>query len=146
MAQCRKKKRDGNRCRGKARSGSSFCLFHDPAMAERQQASRSAGGKQRSKPAAVLPADTNDLPLATVQDCAAMLGQTINHVRKGQLDPRIGNCLAVLTAQLLRALEEGEIQQLAARVAELESRLQQRLAQRNGRFTHDDHNAAPQAS
>jgi hypothetical protein len=43
-----------------------------------------------------------------------------NLVSKGQMDCKVGNCLAGVCGQLLRALEAGD---LAERVASLEARL-----------------------
>jgi hypothetical protein len=65
----------------------------------------------------VLPAGTPDLPLRTVTDVVTLLGQTINQVRRGELDPKVGNAIGMLTGQLLRALEGAD---LAERVAQLE--------------------------
>jgi hypothetical protein len=77
----------------------------------------------RCRPAAVLPADTPDEPLTTVKDVAAFLGVTINQVRRGELDVKVGNCLGLLCGQLLKALES---RNLAARVEMLELVLKQR--------------------
>jgi hypothetical protein len=118
--QCQLLKAGGEPCRALALPGKTRCIFHDPDMAARRAEGRRRGGKVRSKPAAVLPRSTPDLPLRTVADIAAMLGATINQVRRGELDPKVGNCLAVLSGQLLRALEGGE---LAQRLAALEARL-----------------------
>jgi hypothetical protein len=106
---CKQVKADGTPCQANARPGSDWCIFHDPALAGRRAEARRAGGRERSRKAAVLPAGTADAPLATAGDVAAFLGQTINQVRKGQLDPKVGNCLGVLAGVLLRALEEGDL-------------------------------------
>jgi hypothetical protein len=55
----------------------------------------------------VVPADVPDLPLRVVADVTALLGKTINEVRRGQLDPKAANCIGVLAGVLLRAFQDG---------------------------------------
>jgi hypothetical protein len=114
--QCDHVKPDGSPCRAAALANSRFCYFHAPGRAQDRQRSRSRGGKAAHKKAAVLPADAPDAPLGTVADVVAFLGQTANHVRKGELDHRVGNCLAVICGQLLKALLPSD---LARELAEL---------------------------
>jgi hypothetical protein len=100
--------------------GGDFCLFHalDPALAAKRAEGRRSGGKSRSRKAAVLSAATPDLPLRSVGDVIDLLGQTINQVRRGQVDARIGNCLGLLAGQLIQAIKAGEIEK---RLAALEA-------------------------
>jgi hypothetical protein len=124
LAGCRQTKADGSPCRGKARPGSDFCAFHDPAVAAKRAEGRKAGGRKRSRPAAVVSTDAADVPLTSVRDVVVLLGDTVNRVRKGELDAKVGNCLGVLSGVLLRALEEGDlaeqIQQLRASIESLQ--------------------------
>jgi hypothetical protein len=121
--QCGQVKADGGRCRAHARPGRRFCLFHDPQMAQARRAGRKAGGVSRSRPAAVLPAGTPDLPLRTAADVIALLGLTINQVRRGELDVRVANALGFLCTVLLKAVQGGD---LAARIEMLEAVLKMR--------------------
>jgi hypothetical protein len=105
-SQCGASKLDGSPCRAKPLPGSVFCLFHDPARAVERDAARQAGGKARSKPAAVLPPEAGDLPLRTAGDAAEALAVVANEVRKGQLDPKVGNAVGYLISVQLRALED----------------------------------------
>jgi hypothetical protein len=68
----------------------------------------------------VLP-DAPDVRLANVQDVLDLLASTASGVRRGQIDTKVGSCLAYVASISLRALEAGE---LAERVAELEQRLE----------------------
>src|SRR5262245_13145882 len=81
-ARCQQVRQDGTPCRATARP-SGFCFAHDPALAAKRTDARRKGGRERSRRAAVLPADTPDLPLSTVGDVVALLGQTLNQVRRG---------------------------------------------------------------
>jgi hypothetical protein len=106
--------------------GNTFCLFHDPARAEQRDAARRVGGVRSRQRVAVLPADAADLPLSDVRDVASALADTFAKVRKGQLDPRVGNCLGQLLATMLQALKSSDLEE---RIAGLELRL---AAQTNG--------------
>jgi hypothetical protein len=108
---CSATKRDSTRCTAGCRPGRALCAFHDPSLAKRRAEGRRAGGVRRSGQGprlAVLPDDTPDAALGSVDDVKAFLASTCNQVRKGTLAPQVGNCLACLTGQLLRALEGSE--------------------------------------
>ncbi len=47
-----------------------------------------------------------------------LLGDTINRVRVGAVDPRVGNCIGYLAGVAMKAMEQGDIE---ARLAALES-------------------------
>jgi hypothetical protein len=114
---CRGTTKAGRPCEAPAAPGSTWCFFHDPARADARAAARRKGGQAAVRRAAVLPADTPEAPLKTSADVAVFLGATVNRVCRGELDAKIGNCVAVLCGQLLRTLEGVE---LAARVEALE--------------------------
>lgn len=114
--QCGHVKANGERCKGKALP-SGFCRFHDPAKAAEHRRACAAGGRARSRKLATLAADAPDLPLAVPRDMLAALADTFNRVRRGELDPRVGNCLGLLAGQIMKALE---LTDLGERIAELE--------------------------
>jgi hypothetical protein len=66
--------------------------------------------------AAVLPADTPDQPLGSPQNVADLLADSINRLRRGQLDPRGANAMGYLATVLLRALEQGPLEERLARI------------------------------
>ena len=114
--QCVQTKADGTPCRAAAVTGSDYCFAHDPAMAGEREAARQAGG--RVGKTRVLPPETSAVPLSSMADVIALLGLTINEVRRGELDPKVANAVGYLAATLLRALEQGDIEK---RLAELET-------------------------
>jgi hypothetical protein len=116
--QCQVIKSDGKQCNAYAGHESLYCFIHDPQRKEERQAAQKKGGKERSRKAAVLPSDTPDKPLETAQDVAKVLAETINQLRRGELDHRICNSLGCLTGYLLKAQELGQIER---RLAKLES-------------------------
>ena len=113
---CRFIKSDRSGCRANARHGSIYCFFHDPDSAIAREAARKSGGRERSRKAAVLPVNTPDLPLDSASDVTVLLTETINQVRRGEIDPRISNAVGYLAGILLKAKEKDETEQRLARL------------------------------
>jgi hypothetical protein len=114
--QCQHLKPDGSPCRATPLTGSAYCWFHDPARAEQRREAQRAGARAtNSKPD---PAPVEDVPLQTVADVVALLGLTINDVRAGRTDPKVGNTVAVLVGQLLAALRGGAFEDRLRRLEE----------------------------
>jgi hypothetical protein len=118
---CTATRKDGTPCRGSARPDKTVCTFHDPDLAEQRAAGRKAGGK--SHRAITLPPDTQAPPLETAPDVARLLAQVIHEVRTGKVDHRIGNTIAVLASNLLKAVQTTELDNLKAEVEEMKRRL-----------------------
>jgi len=113
--QCEHRLPTGERCRAHARTNDRFCFFHSAATsADRGRARRAGGASSRS--AAVLPGDTHDLPLHDVGDVCALLAESINQVRRGQIDPRVANAVGYLASILLGALQQGPQEQRPSRL------------------------------
>jgi hypothetical protein len=97
-SKCQFRRNDGRRCGANAQSGKTLCVFHDPARAAAGRRARRLGGINRSRAAAILPSETPDNPLSSTQDVSLLLGESINQVRRGQLDPRVANALGYLAS------------------------------------------------
>jgi hypothetical protein len=108
---CKSRKKDGKPCRANAQPTNGLCVFHDPARAAEGRNARRAGGITRSRVAAVLPSDTPDHQLGNTTDVSAFLADSINQLRRGQLDPRVANAMGYLTSVLLRSLEQGPVEE-----------------------------------
>jgi hypothetical protein len=104
--QCEFIRPGGTRCRAPARTASSHCWFHDPSLARERLRARKRGGIARSHRAATLPADTPDHPLTSVPEVLSLLQQTANAVRRGELEPRLANCLAYISTVALNGLSQ----------------------------------------
>ena len=115
---CKSRKKDGKRCGANAQPTNGLCVFHDPAREDDGHRARQAGGVHRSRPAAVLPSDTPDHPLGDTNQVSVLLADSINRLRRGQLDPRVANAMGYLASVLLKALESGRIED---RLAHLEA-------------------------
>jgi hypothetical protein len=110
------KKKNGERCGADAQTGTNVCVFHDPDKASDGHRARHAGGVTRSRLAAVLPLDTADHPLGDTNQVSVLLADSINRLRRGQLDPRVSNAVGYLASVLLKALENGRIEDRLARL------------------------------
>jgi hypothetical protein len=120
--QCEFRKKNGEYCGADAQIGKSLCVFHDPAKAADGHRARKAGGLRRSRPAAVLPIETPDCSLGKTKEVSDFLADSINRLRRGELDPRVANGIGYLTSILLRALEQGPLEE---RMAKIEAALAQ---------------------
>jgi hypothetical protein len=137
--QCRHIKPDRSRCRVNILHGSRYCFFHDPGKAAERNAARRNGGIERSRRAAVLPAGTPDRSLASAADVTGLLAETINQVRRGEIDPRISNAVGYLAGILLKAKERGDLEQ---RLARLESVIAHQQANPKTEFELDHQSEA----
>ena len=117
---CQFRKKNGERCGADSQTGKTLCIFHDPARADDGQRARQAGGLSRSRPARVLPSNTPEHCLDSPKDVSNLLAASINQLRRGKLDPRVANAVGYLSTVLLRALEQGSLEE---RMAKLEAML-----------------------
>ena len=115
-AKCQEMKADGTRCRANAQRGSKYCFFHDPAKTQERTAAREAGGSRGR--AAILEA-APDVPLTSNANVITLLGETINQVRRGDLDPKVSNAIGYLTGILLKALEQGHLEERLVALEEI---------------------------
>jgi hypothetical protein len=113
---CQSRKKDGTVCAANAQVGNDLCVFHDPAKQSDSHRARRAGGIARSRTARVLPADAPDAQLDTCKDVSDLLSETISQVRRGELDSRAANTIGYLSGILLKALEQGVLEERLLKV------------------------------
>jgi hypothetical protein len=118
MAKCRFHKKNGTNCNADAQAGKDTCVFHDPQQSANVSRARRAGGINRNKCAAVLPPQTPDKSLANAPDVSNLLAESINQLRRGELDPRIANAIGYLAGIQLRSFEQGVIQERIRKMEE----------------------------
>jgi hypothetical protein len=118
---CKAAKPDGSGCQAAALPESEFCFFHDPTKADERRAAQSRGGSQNKLKTL---ADTlPDVKIADCEDVVEILSETINQVRKGQIDPRVANAVGYLATVLIKAAEQGDLER---RISEVEAVLKSR--------------------
>src|SRR4051812_14046837 len=106
MAKCVARKKNGKSCDADAMLEKDVCVFHDPTRQGEGRRARRAGGEARSRSITALPLQTPDHPLQYPHDALALLAETINQVRRGEINVRIANTVGYLTGVLLRVLEQ----------------------------------------
>lgn len=65
-----------------------------------------------------LDASAPDVKVESCQDVVRLISETINQVRKGQLDPRVANAIGYLANVLIKAVEQGDMEK---RIEDLEA-------------------------
>jgi len=115
--QCRFVRSTGERCRAKRVSGSDFCFFHDPAKVSERKAACRKGGHSRKM--VTLPKETVEFEIKKANDVVRLLSVTINQVRKGEIDPRVANAVGYLSGIILKAREQGDIDQRLKQIEQI---------------------------
>ena len=113
---CQQVKPDGKKCQARRVGASSYCFFHDPEKSAEREAAQRAGGRRNN--VAVLSRTAPDARLLNARDVVKLLAETINQVRRGEVDPKVANAVGYLGGLLIKALHETEIEN---RLAALEA-------------------------
>ena len=114
---CSATKRDESKCNAAAIPGSEFCFFHDPSKAEKRREAQAQGGRQnRTK---TLESTVPDVKVEDCGDAIALISETINQVRKGQIDPRVANSVGFLANILIKAVEQNKLETRIEQLEEL---------------------------
>jgi hypothetical protein len=116
--QCKKKKRDGVRCRASALSGKKFCALHSELGKAAELGSK--GGRRRT---IYNPDGLKEFSAPkSASDLRDLLAQSIIEIRTGKLDPKLANSISYLGSGFLRAVEFSDLE---SRLAVLEGRREQ---------------------
>lgn len=107
-------KENRDQCQAHPMKDSAFCYTHNPDISvEDKKDAQVRGGKGNAiKLSSSLPV----LQLTRAQDVVTLLEDTINRVRSGELDIRIGNTIGYLCGHLIKAIEVAEIEQRVLKV------------------------------
>jgi hypothetical protein len=103
---CCHKTKNGSDCKATLKTGKHYCFFHDPDPAlqqKRAQARREGAAVRNQKP--LLPPNLPLISLQTASDVTAMLGETVNLVRQGQIDLRTANTLGYLSNMMFNGMK-----------------------------------------
>lgn len=122
-AKCKEKKTDGNRCGAWAMQGSDYCFSHNPETTDQHREATRAGGKVGRS--VTLGSDADELRIDSSSDLLTATVQTINEVRRGEIDPKTANCVGYLLNVAGKALEAVELRK---EIDELRRRVEQQKA------------------
>ena len=105
--QCIFEKDNGKRCEAHQMEKSQYCYLHNPEISsEKKKQAQSKGGKSN---AMRVNTPLSPVSISEPEDVVLLLEETINLVRAGEIDVKVGNCLGVLSGQLLKAIEVSQI-------------------------------------
>lgn len=99
---------EGKQCGASAMKGGLFCYLHNPEIShEEKLEAQTRGGQNRSLKVyqPLLP-----IKIEKTGDIMKLLTDTINQVRQGSLDCRIGNTIGYLAGIALKAYETSELE------------------------------------
>src|SRR5579872_2378354 len=99
---CQTIRSNGQRCKAKAMTGSSFCFFPQPGQGEGARG-RKKGWWNSTKPTSGAAANTPEWPLASPAEVARFLPFIINKLFRGQLDLKVGYIIGPLISALMKA-------------------------------------------
>jgi len=117
---CKAVTKQGKPCKAIAQSGSDYCFFHDPNKSDKHKEARQKGGKNRCFPPTrtTLPKKTVDVVITSADDVISLLSETISQVRRGDIDPKVANSINQCANVILRAREQGDIDERIKKLAE----------------------------
>ena len=105
---CQFKNENGKPCNAYAMEGAQQCFFHHSGskIKDKRQEARSRGGQANS---IVVKESLPPMELKGANDVVLLLEDTINRIRSGELDVKIGNCIGVLSGQFIKAIEVAKL-------------------------------------
>ena len=131
MAACRATTRSGEPCKAKPPAGSEYCAFHDPARAEALHNGRVKGGESGKlatlatvKPWRGVAGEVDVLRAVTPVELVNLLCETIDDVRVGAIDPKVGNAVGYLASIIVKIQQYEAIEE---RLSAIEEALQTRV-------------------
>src|SRR5260370_10724400 len=76
----------GSRCHADPEPGKSYCFFHDPEQKKKQAAALQQDGEARSPETEITPPpDLPPMPPQNVSYVTALIFETIDHIRSGEI-------------------------------------------------------------
>lgn len=106
---CAGTRADGAPCRARVLTDEEYCFFHSPTKTAERALARQDGGRARA--ARVLPGTPQTRIVRSADDVVALLSDVIGHVLRGEIDPKVANSAGYLSGLLLKALQQGELEE-----------------------------------
>lgn len=120
---CQARNREGSPCTATPMTGESWCFFHHPDHQAEARAARLQGARTGRR--VRVPFDTM-IDIRSPQKVLEAASLVSTAVLRGEVDPKVGNCLAVLFSTALRASD----QDVQRRLREIEDLLDDLKRQR----------------
>lgn len=104
---CKYLKENNEQCQANSMVNSDYCYLHNPNITkEEKQLVQSQGGKANN---IKIDEELPEIEIKSTNDVVKLLEDTVNRVRKGQIDIRIANTLAYIAGHLIKALEISDV-------------------------------------
>jgi len=103
---CKFRSDEGIQCSAQAMKDSDYCFFHNPENQKQLKEAQARGGR------ANVTIVKNPLPpieIKNIKDVVKLLEETVNDIRAGKLEVKVGNCIGILSGHLIKALEVASI-------------------------------------
>lgn len=105
---CIFKKSNGDRCKSNAMKNSKYCWTHSPEISiHEKKLGSSKGGKNKF---GLTPVNLPQIIINDTRDIPPLLVDTIQHLRKGEIDVRLGTVVGYLSNILLKSYEVADIE------------------------------------
>jgi len=108
--QCCHNNDDGTQCKANPQTGSEYCFFHDPELAEERKAASRAGGAANRRTTRQ-PVDLPDNPLQTLSQIADLLRETLDRTRRSEIKAHDATAIGYVTTILVDVMEKEERQE-----------------------------------
>lgn len=105
---CIYKKDNGERCNADAMNGSEYCYWHSPEISPEERREAQARGGQAGKIKVKEPLEP--IKIDTTKDVLTLITDSINRIRNGTMDVKLGNTLGYLAGTAIKALEISELE------------------------------------
>lgn len=66
-----------------------------------------------------MPTGTPDFRATSAESVVKLLSRTVNQTLRGEIDPKVANAVGYLSGVILRAREQGEIEERLAKIEEV---------------------------
>ncbi len=105
---CTFTKSNGETCKANAMKNSSYCWYHSPEVSHYEKKYISSiGGKNKLK---LIPLGLPEIIVNDSRDVPPLLVDTIQHLRKAEIDIRLGTAIGYLSNVLLKAYEVADLE------------------------------------
>ncbi len=114
---CQHTSKNGSPCQADPQTGKPYCFFHDPEQQQKRATARKHGGKVRSgatEKKTFMPPNLSAKSLETPSDVAALLEETINQFRRGEIDIDTAKAVGQMANVMLSLMKVADTQKRRA--------------------------------
>lgn len=103
---CKFVKLNNEQCNANAMKEAEFCFTHNPETREAHRKATKRGGL-----VGIHRSNLSPVRIKAMKDAVALLEDTVNRVRSGEMEIRVANCIGYLSGHIIRGLEKSDLEQ-----------------------------------